>query len=145
MAEWVKYVVLTGLFARAVYTDVRWNRIGNSLIGAGMMAGLGLAGIQGGIQGMVYSLKMAGSVLLALIFLFIVRGLGAGDIKLLCVASVFFPERAWSIVVMSFLAGGFIAVAGILVRWRRGEPIRIREQTIHFSIPIAVGTLLTFI
>lgn len=145
MAEWMKYVALTGLLARAIYTDVRWDRIENSLIGAGMMAGLGLAGIQGGIQGMVYGLKMAGLVLLALMVLFIVRGLGAGDIKLLCVASVFFPERAWSIVVVSFLAGGIIAVAGILVSWRRGEALRLREQTIHFSIPIAVGILLTVV
>lgn len=141
MLEGIKVAVLAGLFARVVYTDIRQEKIENNLVLAGLAAGLIYAGMQGGFKGLLYSVKMAGAVLLVLFILFVLHGLGAGDIKLLCVVTVFFPEKTVTILVMSFFIGGIAAIWKVIKGWRKNQLFLVRKETLHFSIPIALGTL----
>ena len=138
---WMKYLFLVGLFIRAVYTDMKSEKIENTVVLIGLLAGLVFAVIGGGWAGLIQSIKMAGIVFIALFFLFVIHGLGAGDIKLFCVTATFFPEKAITILAGSFLVGGIFGMVRMIGRWRRKEVVSLKE-TIHFSIPIAVGTIL---
>ncbi len=143
--DWIRWAALAGVQARAVYTDVKRGTIENMLIVTGLVIGLICAGIRGGPMGCLQSVKMAGIVLAMLFLLFVMRGLGAGDIKLLCVVAAFFPDRAMTILVTSFLAGGLLAIGKIAFRRIKKEKISLRKETIHFSVPIALGTWITLI
>lgn len=128
------------VLCRAVYTDIKTGKIENRLIAAGLMGGLLFAAVRDGPKGIWTSVRMMGIVFVMLVFLFIIKGLGAGDIKLFCVLAVFFPEDIIQIIVISFFAGGIAAAGRMLLRFFRGQNLYIRHETMNFSVPIFVGT-----
>lgn len=140
--KWLTVMTVLVLLIRAVYTDVRRGKIENSCIVAGMITGLLLAYGGGGIEKLWISIKMAAILLTAMFFLFLIKGLGAGDIKLLCMIAVYFPEQIISIVVLSFFTAAVWAVGRMAIRWLNKNPFYIRKETVHFSIPIAVSVLI---
>lgn len=89
---------------------------------------------------MLAGIKMMCAVISVLFFLFIIKGLGAGDIKLLGVLALFFPEDAVSIIAASFFTGAVIAGGRMLIRACKKEKIYKRKETLNFSVPIALGT-----
>ncbi|MGN0152879.1 MAG: prepilin peptidase [Lachnospiraceae bacterium] len=138
----IQMVTAAVLLGRAVYTDVKNERIENSLILVGCTAGMLTAFCGGGISQVWNGVKMAGILLLALFFLFWIKGLGAGDIKLLCMLAVFFPNQAISILVGSFFAGACLSVGKMLIKHIKKESFYIRTETLHFSIPVAISTFV---
>lgn len=140
--KWIKLITVCLLLTRIVYTDVTKGKIENICIRAGMTAGLLLAYGSGGVGEVWMGIKMSAVLLLALFFLFVIKGLGAGDIKLLCMLAVFYPKQIISIVILSFFAGAFWAVGKMIIRWFRKMPFYIRKEALHFSVPVAVSTLL---
>lgn len=138
--KWIGNLIVAALLARAVYTDRKEGRIENRLLLAGLVSGLLLSCVNGGAKGFLDSLKTMGIIFVALFFLFLIKGLGAGDIKLFCVLAVFFPEGAVSIVVVSFFAGAVIAIGRMVLRWLRKETVLVKHETMNFSEAIAVGT-----
>lgn len=138
--KWIGYLIVTVLLARAVYTDIKNGKIENKVILAGMVSGALLAYVNEGMKGVLNSLKTAGIILAVLFIFFIIKGLGAGDIKLFCVLAIFFPKEAAVIVMASFFIGGIFAVGKMLIRWLRKENAYLRRETMNFSIPIAIGT-----
>lgn len=141
--EGITRIIAAVVLTRAIFTDIKKGRIENGLMGAGMTTGFLLAGIRGGRAGLWNSLTMALLILLVLFMLFILKGLGAGDIKLLCVMAVFFPKNAVMIVVGAFFVSALWAVKRMVVRRLRKEPFYIRRETINFSIPVALSTLVS--
>ncbi|MCM1158754.1 MAG: prepilin peptidase [Bacteroidales bacterium] len=137
--------ILIPLLARAVYTDVRQNRIENRLMVLGMLAALLYAWVTGGAGGMLAGLKTAGIVLLSLFLLFVLKGIGAGDIKLLLVLAVFFPDRMLELLISAFFIAALIALGRMAVRAFRKQNIYYRRETIHFSVPVALGTILLLV
>ena len=73
------------------------------------------------------------------------RGLGAGDVKLLCVLSAFFPELLWDIVVASFVMAAVISVGKMMIRGIRRKNIYVPGETILFSVPVGIGTGLVLL
>lgn len=138
--EWIGLSAAAVLLARAVYTDIREGKIENRVIVTGLLSGLLLACLNGGVKGFLDSAKMAGVTLAVLLILFLIKGLGAGDVKLFCMLAVFFPGEVISIIVVSFLAGGVMAVQKMCFRYLQKEKVYVRHETMNFSIPIAVGT-----
>lgn len=143
--KWAGNLIVIALLARAVYTDQKEGKIKNSLLLAGMGSGLLISYLKDGTKGFLDSITAAGIVLAALFFLFLIKGLGAGDIKLLCVLAVFFPEEAIPIVAASFFAGAVMAMGRMVLRWVKKEIIFIKHETMNFSIPITVGTGMVFL
>ena len=142
MIEQIKLLTAGILLFRAMYTDVKEGRIENSLIAAGLVCGILLAAIRDGPQGIRRSIEMSVIVCMALFFLFVLKGLGAGDIKLFCVLAAFFPNQITGIIAVSFFAGGAWALGKMLWRKIRGQVLYIRHETMNFSIPIFIGTVL---
>lgn len=140
MKEWMVYPAVAGILAGAVYTDIKEGKIKNQWMLMGMVCGLVAAFAGNGVAGVLESIRMAGIILLALFILFLIKGLGAGDIKLFCVLALFFPDEIVKIVMASFFIGAALGIGKMVFRWIRKEPFYIRKETMNFSVPIAIGT-----
>lgn len=137
---YIKMGMVAVLLSRAIYTDVKRGQIENGLIAIGLIMGLICAGMAGGLSEILNSIKMVFTVMAALFFLFVIKGLGAGDIKLFAMLAAFFPGEIFSIVIISFFMGAGIALGRMVIRAVKRIPIYRRYETLNFSIPIAVGT-----
>ena len=138
--ELVRIGCLGCVLLRAVYTDVKTGKIENGNVLIGFMIGIILSCIEHGGSGLAESLKMAFVTLVALIFLFIIKGLGAGDIKLFCVLAAFYPRQIVSVIITAFFMGGAIGVGRMVYRWIRKQRVYIFREKMNFSIPIGLGT-----
>ena len=104
----------------ALVWDLRKGRIPNRITYSGMGAALALRALLGGWHGSVDGL--IGGLLGGGIFLlfFLVRGMGAGDVKLMTAMGLFAGVRQCMVImVVTALAGGVLAVAAMIYR-RRG-------------------------
>jgi prepilin peptidase CpaA len=116
---WVSQITTAVFFAvvaLAMTSDVRTRRIPNALTMAGLIAGLlmrsllGADALIGGFQG-------AGLAFLIALPLFLLRGLGGGDVKLLIAVGAFAgPERLLVACALTAVAGGAMALLWAL-RW----------------------------
>lgn len=121
-----KTIVLVLLLAAAVTGDIRRYKISNIAIAAGLAAGLTLNTLQNGFSGLLGSLLAAVVPAAALSMLFVLRMLGAGDIKLFCaVGAIMGTKFILFVILFSFLTGGFIA---FVIMLRRGN---IKERFMH--------------
>lgn len=136
----VKIFGVAFLLYRVIVTDIRQGKIENRVILMGYVLALALAYIQEGIPGVLISIKAAGLIILSLFLLFLLKGLGAGDIKLLSVMAAFFPNNGFHIAVLSFFSGALFAVIRMVYRGTRKKAVYIKRETLHFSIPIAFAT-----
>jgi prepilin peptidase CpaA len=142
MVEWIMITVAGAVLLRAVYTDIKSGKIENRLMLTGLISGTLFAAIRDGPKGIICSIKYVAIMFAALIFLFIIRGLGAGDIKLLCVMAAFFQKEAFAIVVAAFFAGACMGIGRMLLRFIKRETVYVRHETLNFSIAILVGAII---
>ncbi len=143
--NWMGFGILGGFLIRAMYTDWKEGKIENRMIVCGYGTALLFAFADGGFAGCIESIKGACIMIIALYFLFILKGLGAGDIKLLSVISAFYPKHGFSIVIHSFIIAGIFIICRMIYRRIRNKPVYIKNETLHFSIPIAISTLVEFL
>ncbi|MFK0345719.1 MULTISPECIES: prepilin peptidase [unclassified Pseudomonas] len=113
----VMTVLLMGLLAIAVASDIRRHRIPNLLILVGL--GLGLAGqaYSIGVSGFGYGLL--GGLIAFAIFLpmYALGGMAAGDVKLMAMVGAFLPlNGALNAALLSLIAGCLCGLLLILVR-----------------------------
>ena len=106
---------MSGFLCLAALCDLAREKIPNTLILIGLFAGLMICladrGL-GGIQSFVW--KALWPVLL-LFLLFLIRALGAGDLKLFSVISVFLPTgETMHVITVSFLLGAIVSFVRIL-------------------------------
>lgn len=139
---WI-YLIVIPLLGRALYTDFRFGIIENQLITFGFLLGIASAYLSGGWPKVLLGLKTMGIVLIMMMSLYLIKGLGAGDVKLLCVLATFFPETILQIIIAAFLVGAVIAISKMLWRATRHLPFYIRGETIKFSLAITVGMILS--
>jgi len=113
---WVLVLALT-LFA--AFTDWRTRRIPNWLTVPAFLAGIALNSIFGGWQGAKASLQGAGLALGLLLPFVLLRGLGAGDWKLMGAVGAMMGWRPMLFVLfVSILASGLMAVVQMIVTGR---------------------------
>lgn len=115
--EEIKSYIIIILVLIALYYDIRTGRIPNLPVFLCTTAGIVLNLVFSGLEGLLDSLLGMSIPFLVLLWLYIPKMLGAGDIKLFCaigsVMGLFFVIRT---MVFSFLAGGIIALIFILAR-----------------------------
>jgi prepilin peptidase CpaA len=155
----VTLLVLSVVLAIAVHSDLRHHRIPNKLSLFGLIAGLGLQTLAGGLHGLGSGLLGAGVGLACFAPFYLLRAMGAGDVKLLAAVSAFLgPQLALTAALLSLLGGGLGAVAYVL--WRMlhasaGTFVRegiaaagasaciaarlARRERLPFALPIALG------
>ncbi len=135
-------IFVTPILLASVYTDVRTGKIKNKLLITAMILGCLLDYVTGGFAAVVDGVKMAAVIIAFLYVLFLIGGLGAGDIKLLAFIGLVLPGDVILITILSFLVAGGIAVVRIVIRILKKEKALVKGETIHFSVPIAMAFVL---
>jgi len=105
------------LGAAATLFDFRTRRIPNALTIGAAVAALVCLGVIGGWREAAWSAAGWAVGLLIFLPLFLLRGLGAGDVKLLAAFGAWLgPTGAWWVAVYGAIAGGAIAIPWLLLR-----------------------------
>ena len=163
-------IILFLVLAVAAMTDLLFDKIYNEWILGAMAAGLCYAAWQGGARGVAEAL-LSMAIPFALLYpLFLIGGLGAGDVKLLSAAGCFLTAKETIICLgLSFALGAvfsfwkmiaeknflqrmkylFLYIADVFAsgEWKfyeedRNDRQRRKEGKIHFSIPVLLGMVV---
>jgi len=111
--------LLGAFLAACAACDIHGRRIPNTLIGLGAATGLGLAFVQTGFTGVQSSLLGLGTGLLLFLPLFVLRAMGAGDVKMLAAIGTFTgPLGALQCGLYAMIAGGLLSIAVLFGRGR---------------------------
>ncbi|HEY9766231.1 MAG TPA: prepilin peptidase [Chroococcales cyanobacterium] len=150
-----------------VYTDWRWHKIFNWLTVPTFLSGLLLSFLLKGLPGLISSAQGAGLCFLFFLFLFLLGGMGAGDVKLMAGIGAWlgFP-LAGKALIFTTIAGGVLAIAfalrygmleKVLLRIKAavvttllgGNPQEILEKSVAppfpYGLAIAAGTVLSLL
>lgn len=112
-------ILLLGLLVIAVVIDLRRHRIPNFLVLTGILLGLGSQLISIGFSGLTIGLLGMLTGFAIFLPLYILKGMAAGDVKLMAmVGSFFMYHDAMWIAFYSLMAGG---VCGFLIVLFRGQ------------------------
>ena len=157
------YFALILLIAAA--WDIRFKRIPNWLTYPSMIVALSYHFISGGVEGFLFSLGGAVAGMAILIIPYLMRGMGAGDVKLVGVVGAFlgvgkmFVALLWTAVVGGFYAIGLLIYCVYLKR--APEPrlsaaypyngpenstssiAKLRKPSLCYGVAIAIGTILS--
>jgi len=115
-------ILLTAMLLLAVRSDLDAHRIPNPLVAWGGLAALAASMAPGGI-GPAHALAGFFLGLLALLPLYALRALGAGDVKLMAAVGAFIGPQALPLALLAtFIAGGLMTV---LVALHRGTARRL--------------------
>lgn len=115
-------ILLLCFVMAAVLSDLRSGRIPNGVIAAGLACGMAYQLFANGPFGILLSL--GGAILPILIFggFFYLRMIGAGDIKLMCMAGGFLgPSGCFACTVLAIFLGGLISVGLMLYHHNFGR------------------------
>ncbi len=152
-------MALLVLIALAVRQDLTERRIANVLTLAGLACGVALQSLAGGATGFLNSLAGAGVGLLCFLPLYLSKGMGAGDVKLMAAAGAFFgPTDACIAALLSLASGAVLAL--VILLWRvheiRASPAgapanaeggsiltQLRKERFPYAAAIAVGVVAT--
>jgi prepilin peptidase CpaA len=152
-------VMLAVMLSIAVYSDLHWHRIPNWLSLLGLLTGLGLQTWVGAAHGLAFGLLGALVGLACFAPFYLLRGMGAGDVKLLAAVGSFMgPHGAFYAALGSLLAGGAGALAYLAWRVVRASMSTLvrdgiqavgasayiaarsaQRDRLPFALPIAVG------
>lgn len=142
-------VVISGAF------DLRTRKIPNWLTGSGILAGVGLQFWAEGIHGLTAAALGIGLAVLVYLPLYFLRGMGAGDVKLMAgVGAVCGPSIWFHVFIATSLLGGIVALilaaaksrlkttlfnlAGIISALVRGVAPSKRDPALDFRNPRAL-------
>ena len=118
-------ILLTTMLLVAVRSDLDAHRIPNPLVAWGALAALAASMAPGGI-GLAPALAGLFLGLLALLPLYALRALGAGDVKLMAAVGAFVGPQALPLTLLAtFIAGGVMTV---LVTLHRGTARRLMRN-----------------
>ena len=146
-------IPLIATVSLAVISDFRNWRIPNNLIAFGLIQGFTMSALMRGIpQGLVCSVKGCVLPVAILYVLFLIKALGAGDIKLLAVAGSFVGPDISRVISYSFLAGGVISIIYLLKEFilsitnrnklsDKTSARKLVKARVHFSAAIFAGVV----
>jgi prepilin peptidase CpaA len=153
----VPVVLLTVLIAAAVY-DIRYRRIPNWVSVGGVVLGVAINTVIGesGGRGILFSLTGFGVGFGIYMLLYILRAMGAGDVKLMGAVGALVGWKAWfGIFFVTAIIGGIMAILLVLVRGRlkhtlwnvgfivsemgHGRPAYVGKEELDVHSPKAIG------
>ncbi len=131
------------LIAIAVYTDLRYRRISNLIIGGGLLIAFSGHYYTQGITGLAFGLKGLGVGLALLLVPFLLGGMGAGDVKLLGVIGAF-KGSSFSVSVFLWMAlwGGAMAIVLLLIKGQLLATIKRVRQVLNPKLGL-LGIVIT--
>jgi prepilin peptidase CpaA len=111
----ISLAILLLLLAVAVVFDVKSHRIPNWLVFPGALVGLAYHTFSSYGIGAIASLEGLAVGLVAFLPLYIIRAMGAGDVKLMAMVGAYLgPASAFGAVLTVFIAGGVLAIAAAI-------------------------------
>lgn len=115
----VVQILLALVVVTAALFDFRLRRVPNWLTLAGLLLGIGLNAFLFETSGLWMSLKGLGLAFLIYFPLYLVRGMGAGDVKLMAaVGAIVGPANWLGILVLTSALGGIAALALVAAKGR---------------------------
>lgn len=103
--------ILIGVLSVAVFVDMRRYKIPNLCIVVGMIAGLIMTYASYSFAGVGEALAQAGLVFLVLYPFYLMRGIGAGDVKLFIMTACFLQgKRLLDYLLISMLIAGAVSI-----------------------------------
>ena len=153
-------LTLLALVALAARQDLKERRIANLLTLTGFVTAVFLHSLSGGAPGFFLALAGAGVGLACFLPLYLCKGMGAGDVKLMSSAGAFLgPVGAFAAAMLSLVCGAVLAVAYLLWRGRElrtaataggpqiiggdSMPAQIRKERFPYAVAIAAGVIVT--
>ena len=139
--------VLLALLAAAVWTDLSRRRIPNRLLGVGLAYALAFNALHPGhVSGGVGLPQALAGMLLGFALtvpFYLMRGMAAGDVKLMAVCGAFLgPWDGLHAVLWGFIAGGVLVVGWAVVRGRAVQLARnVVAMLAGASLQLAAGRL----
>ena len=132
-------ILLVLLLLIAVFTDWKNGKIPNLLIVTGSIAGILLT------KDPYDNILQAVSVIILFFPFYLLRALGAGDIKCIAMTALYLqPDQFQSSILYTFLVAAAISLIKILyIKFRSKEKISLHSITIRFALPIFTGVLLS--
>ena len=116
--QWPCWMILSCLLGLALWYDISSRRIPNWLVGMGFLAGVcfSLIGHNGiGIKDSLLGAIAGFSVMLPL---YLLRAMGAGDVKLMAAVGAFLgPMPTLGVALLTFMAGGVLSL--VVALWSR--------------------------
>lgn len=152
----VEAVLLAVLIAAAIY-DIRFRRIPNWLTAGGVLIGLGLnTFLYEGWPGLRFGLIGMAAAFGLYFFLYALRAMGAGDVKLMAAVGALVGWEDWfGIFVVTAIVGGIMAlilmtlrgrvkhtlwnVGFILSEMKHGRPAYVGREELDVKNPKAMG------
>jgi len=166
----VTWWAMVAALSVATFTDLRDRRIPNWLVFPLMGAGVVVCSWTRGWHGFEQSLEGFGLGALVYGILFVIGGMGMGDVKLVAAVGAWIgPGQLLTAIVITGIVGGIMALgialsggflkdvvrgaAAILLRWRkRGTqpdpqlvPGNLQAHKMPYAPAIAIGTLMSFL
>ena len=118
----------------AVFTDLFKDKIFNAWVIPAFSTGV-ISSLMQGYDRFFESLQAVGAALLILLPVYFLKGIAAGDVKLLMSAASFLSvSDTLSCILVSFLIAGAISVAVIILK-------KNKQKTIHFAVPILLSVI----
>lgn len=109
----------------AAITDVRDRRIPNRLTYSAMIAGLALQAAAHGWHGLLFSLAGGGLFGGAFLVFYLVRAMGAGDVKLAAaLGCIIGPGASWQVLFLTAMAGAVMAIVVMVATGRILQTLR---------------------
>ena len=136
----IRVALLLLLVLAAVVFDLRSHRIPNWLVFSGLLIGVAFHTFSYG-WGLGYALKGAAVGFGLFLPLYLLRGMGAGDVKLMAMVGAFLgPASALGAVLTTLIAGGALAIGAAL--WKGALPVllaNIRIMLGHAAVKALSG------
>src|SRR3954454_3437633 len=115
----VYQILLSGLAVTAAFYDMRFRRIPNWLVLMALIVGVTINLVAMGVAGLKLAMLGAGAAFLVYFPLFVVRGMGAGDVKLMMAIGALVGPQNWiGIFMLTAIFGAAIAIVVLLLRRR---------------------------
>lgn len=130
-------VILIGLVLLAGAYDARYRKIPNWLSLSGVILGLGINILFSAWEGLGFAALGFGLAMLVYTPLYLIRGMGAGDVKLMAaIGAIVGPHEWFGIFITTALVGGVVSLTAIIVK-KRGH------QT-FLNLTVILSELLQF-
>ncbi len=136
--------LLVPILAAALYFDLVSFKIPNWLLIISYVSACGWTCFEKGEAAVFWACFTSAGILFLFYPLYLFGALGAGDVKLFAVLSLFLGfYNSINALITSLFVGGLFAILRLFMSavQKRGLPDRF--LAIHFSIPISIGTILT--
>lgn len=134
----------------AMVQDLRNFKIGNQQILVGLLGAAGCMAYEWMMGGVCAEQLTAGfSVLGVLYMVYLIGGIGAGDVKLLAVTGFIWGRPVWKITVLAFLIASGMGLAGILSGKLKKREMNVMNCTsvclhvMHFGAAVFAAELVT--